>query len=188
MRKILSSLIVLFFISTAHAQATCDDAVLQGGGIEPWPWSVAMPFPWDNISGWWRFGDDDSTYIRAVVQSTTKDRKLLKVYVYGDGVCSKPYASGTGYISIAEKNVVRSLMTDSSFKYQLKLGLFDARDILNTRVCSHSKLMAASMQVISRVRKSVNSSAQATTEPLPTEVRNILLKKVTGDPSIDCKK
>mgnify|MGYP003341537894 CR=1 FL=1 len=27
----------LFFMSTAHGQS-CEDAFLQGGGIEPWPW------------------------------------------------------------------------------------------------------------------------------------------------------
>ncbi|MGZ3690449.1 MAG: hypothetical protein ACXVAX_03030 [Pseudobdellovibrio sp.] len=189
MRKLLSSLLVLFFISlasTAHAQS-CEDAFLQGG-IEPWPWSVAQPFPWDNIAGWWQFGDDDSSYIRAVVQSSTQDRKLLKIYVYGDGACSKPYAVGTGYISIAEKNVVRSLLSDSDYKYQLKLGLFDARDVSNSRACSHSKLMAASMQIISRAHSNVSSikDIQSVPTPLPTDARNILLKKVSADPSVDC--
>lgn len=188
MRKLLSALFVLFFISNLNAQSACDDAILQDGGIEPWPWLVAQPFPWDNINGYWKFSNDDSSYIKAVVLSATQKRKLLKLTVYDNGVCSAPFAMGTGYISVSEKNVVRSIMTgDNRFKYQLKIGLFEANDILSIKACSNTRIMAASMQVLKNGRN-IRNHVLNSPEPISTETRNVLLKKVSVNPEINCKK
>lgn len=190
--KTIALLITFFAIcfstltSTSYAQGVCADLNGKGGGgVDVWPWSVAQPFPWDNIQGFWRLGNDEDSFIRARVLSATNDRKILNISVYGDGVCSKPYATGKGYIDFAEKNVVRAIVSDGVYKYQLKLGLFNFADVISSATSCRRNFMAASMQVIGR------APGQDETEPLDpdiTEVQNMMLKKVTVDPTRDCKK
>ncbi|MBY0554276.1 hypothetical protein K2P97_07085 [bacterium] len=157
------------------------------GGVDVWPWSVAQPFPWDNIQGFWKLGDDESSYLKATVLSSTNRRKILSLSVYGEGVCSKPYARGTGYIDASEKNVVRALVADGTYKYQLKLGMFDSRDISGLINSCSENIMGVSMQVIGRARKSDNPK-QMPLDPSVTETHNMLLKKVTIDLGEACKK
>jgi hypothetical protein len=163
---------------------SCSNQLL--GGVDALPWSVAQPFPWNNIEGYWKLGDDGSSYLKAAVISSTNRRKILSLQIYAEGVCSKPYARGTGYIDAAEKNVVRALVSDGTLKYQLKLGLFDSRDVNGVISCTQN-VMAASMQVIGRAKK----SADPTQPPLDssvTETHNMLLKKVSADLVEACKK
>ena len=162
----------------------CND--YQTTGVDVWPWSIAKPFPWDNIQGYWKLGDDDYTYLSAKVLSTTNSRKILSLSVLDDGVCSKPYAKGTGYVDITEKNVVRSLVTDGVFKYRVKLGMFDSRDLMGQNSCS-TDIMALSIQVIARVKKS-NDPVTGPLDPSVTEMRNMVLKKVTINVDEACKR
>lgn len=162
--------------------ASCDK--VQTGG-DAWPWSVAKPFPWDNIEGYWALGDEMSSYLTAHVLSTTNNRKILSLSVLDEGICSKPYAKGTGYIDITDKNIVRTLVNDGVFKYQLKLGMFDGRDVFGLNSCSNA-IMGLSIQVISRVNKK-NSTTSGPLDPSVTEIRNMVLKKVSIDVDNACK-
>lgn len=188
MKSILIAMFALFISLSLHAQ-TCDEAGTLGhDGIDPWPWSVAQPFPWDNISGYWKLGDDEGTYLKAVVTSqTANDIKLLKITVYRDGVCSKLFAQGKGYINVAEKNVVQTIMADQFYSYRFKLGLFDLRDIANNlpRQCNR-RIMGASMQVIGHARSSPEKGTPL--DPNVTEINNMVLRKVDVDLSTACKK
>lgn len=187
--KLISLLLVVLMTSlnvnaskTSSLSCGDEDGVMQGG-VDILPWSVAKPFPWDNINGFWKLGDDDRSYVRAKVQSVTAARKILTLQVYGDGICSRPFARGTGYIDATEKNVVRAILVDSQYRYQMKLGLFDSRDLsTSTNKCA-DKVMAVSMQVVGRAAATGSSKPL---DPSIMETHNMLLKKVTSDVSFKC--
>lgn len=187
--KLISLLMVLLMVS-ANASASksgslsCgDEAGVMQGGVDILPWSVAKPFPWDNINGFWKLGDDVGTYVRAKVQSSTAARKILTLQVYGDGICSRPFARGTGYIDATEKNVVRAILVDSQYRYQMKLGLFDSRDLSASNNKCAEKVMAVAMQVVGR---STAAGSNKPIDPSIMETHNMLLKKVTSDVYFKC--
>lgn len=184
---ILISLVFFGFATMAQPSISgglmCDVARISGG--DAWPWSIAKPFPWDNIQGYWKLGDDNYSYLSARVLSTTNSRKILSLSVLDDGVCAKPYAKGTGYVDVTEKNVVRALVTDGVYKYQMKLGMFDSRDLIGQNSCS-TDIMALSIQVIARVRKSFDPIT-GPLDPSVSEMRNMVLKKVTINVDEACK-
>ena len=186
MKTIFILITVLFFNLTSFAAASlCDgNSQTMGGGVDVWPWSVAKPFPWDNIQGYWKLGNNNDSYIKARVLSTTKNRKILSLQLFGEGICSKPYAKGTGYVDVSEKNVVRAILSDGVYKYQLKLGMFDPRDV-DSRACGQN-IMAASMQVIDLATKSTDKGS-VPLDPGVTETHNMMLKKATVDPVNACK-
>ena len=187
MRNFLMILSLVFFgfnsMASTESGLMCDVARISGG--DAWPWSIAKPFPWDNIQGYWKLEDDNHTYLSAKVLSSTNSRKILSLSILDEGVCAKPYAKGTGYVDVTEKNVVRALVTDGVYKYQLKLGMFDSRDLIGQNTCS-SSVMAASIQVIARVGKANRVSAPL--DPAVTAVRNMVLKKVTINVDEACKR
>lgn len=165
---------------------SCNNTVF--GGVDIWPWSVAQPFPWDNIEGYWKLGDDQLSFLNVRVLSSTNNRRILSLSIHSNGICSKPSAKGTGYIDITDKNVVRALILDGVYKYQLKLGMFDSRDVfLND--CS-SNIMGLSIQVIARARKAgvPAPDVAAPLDPSVTEIRNLVLKKVAAGADKVCKK
>lgn len=176
--------LVLFGFNTLASGLMCDVARISGG--DAWPWSIAKPFPWDNIQGYWKLGDDDHSYLFAKVLSTTNSRKILSLSVLDEGVCAKPYAKGTGYVDVTEKNVVRALVTDGVYKYQVKLGMFDSRDLVGQNSCS-TNVMALSIQVIARMRKSFDP-VTGPLDPAITEMRSMVLKKVTINVDETCKR
>lgn len=172
--------------SSGSASATCDDSSkTMGGGVDAWPWSYAKPFPWDNIQGFWKLSENSEAILKARVLSTTNSRKILALTLYGDGICAKASAKGTGYVDFFEKNVVRAILSDGVYKYQLKIGMFDTRDIAGADLCGQS-IMAASMQVIERAQKSADG-AVAPLDPDVMETHNMMLKKATVDPVNSCK-
>jgi hypothetical protein len=171
--------------TTAHAQAACSSINTKGGGVDVWPWSVAQPFPWDNIQGYWKIQNEENSYIKARILSATNNFKLLAISIYGDGYCSKPYATGRGYIDITEKNVVRAIISDGTYEYQLKLGLFNFADISDNGGSCKKNVMAASMQVIGT---SPGDGEDQVVDSDVMEVQNMMLKKVTVNLSKDCKK
>lgn len=187
MKSILIALFALLTSLSVHAQS-CDEASTLGrDGVDPWPWAIAQPFPWDNIQGFWKLGDDEGTYLKAVVSSqTANDIKLLKITVYRDGVCSKPFAQGKGYINVAEKNVVQTIMSDQFYSYRFKLGLFAMRDLDNSLVRCNRRIMGASMQVIGHARRSPEKGSPL--DPDVTAVENMVLRKVDVDLTTACKK
>ncbi len=189
--KLISLISILLLVGltsqASKAQLVCSDEgnIIQGG-VDILPWSVAKPFPWDNINGFWKLGDDEGSFVRAKVQSATTNRKILTLQVYGDGMCSKPYARGTGYIDVTEKNVVRAILFDNQYRYQMKLGLFDTRDIaFNANKCE-ARVMAAAMQIVGRSDKTRDSVSRPI-DPSITETQNMLLKKVKSDTSFICE-
>ena len=189
MKTFLIVFITIFnFVSVSLADSnntsTCDSIIQTGG--DAWPWSVAQPFPWDNVAGYWQLGNDQSSFLSVRAMSSTKNRRILSLSVLSNGLCSKPSAKGTGYIDITDKNVVRALILDGVYKYQLKLGMFDSRDVFLNDCASN--IMALSIQVIARAKKANVPSAAVPLDPSVTETRNLVLKKLPAGVADACKK
>lgn len=187
---IQASALILNASEAVRPNAFVCEAKIQGG-VDIWPWSHAQPFPWNNIQGVWILRQNDSTtYLRARVIKTTNKIKQLNLAVYSENNCVKPIAKGSGYIDSSEKNVVRAFITDGKSKYQIKLAMFGPEDLKDMKVdmfgCDDN-VMAASLKLIG----SDSATRQCSSETYfssSTEIENILLKKVSDDFIINCKK
>ncbi|AGH94394.1 hypothetical protein [Pseudobdellovibrio exovorus] len=188
MKKMTMWISIVFMTSlwSASASAQCDNSNVLKGGVDILPWSVVQPFPWDNIAGYWQLGDS-SVFIKARVLSSTNKRKILQLSIHAEGICSKASARGTGYVDVTEKNVVRALISDHMYKYQFKMGLFDARDIQDTLALScKQNIVAVSVQMLG-----FTEGARTNGAPLDIgmkETQNLVLKKVASDAEGLCKK
>lgn len=184
MKQLISILTILIMTAFTHTEAValmrCDSRT-SSGGVDAWPWSVAQPFPWSHIEGYWQVGDLKGSFIRARVLSSNPSRKILSVSVYDEGLCEKPYARGTGYIDATERNVVRALVSDGIYKYQLKFGLFNAEDVNADNLTCGKSIMGFSMQIIGHQDRSP-------VKPELTQAMNAMLKKVTVDLPNLCKR
>lgn len=189
MKKIFIFSLLLGFSFTAQANLnvnSCSHSKIQDG-VDIWPWSVAQPFPWDNIQGYWQLGDDQFSFLRAeVVNPTNKRKKILSLSIHDGGPCSAPIAKGTGYIHIAEKNVVVALITDGVYQYRLKIAKFNSSDITGLDGCPQN-IVGVTAQVIGHVKKS-NDKNLDPIDPSITEPRNMVLKKTSANVDELCKK
>ena len=183
MKSLLVNLSLLFFVSFSYGQASCD--IQTQGGVEGWPWSVAQPFPWTTIQGIWKLNSDASnTYFRMRVTNSNATRKLLKIEKITGGNCKIPIANGVGFINSDEKNVVRMIMSDKNLRYQLKLAMFDTKDLASAGVGScGQQVLAASMQVIGTTGNTGGPISIDQYEP-----QNMLLKKISSSLDSVCKK
>ena len=183
MKSLLVNLSLLFFVSFSYGQASCD--IKTQGGVDGWPWSAAQPFPWTTIQGIWKLNSDSSSiYFRMRVTNSNATRKLLKIEKISAGNCKTPIANGVGYINSDEKNVVRMIMSDKSLRYQLKLAIFDTKDLASAGSSScGQQVLAASMQVIGTTD---NNSIPINIDQY--EPQNMLLKKISSSLDSICKK
>ena len=183
MKFTITSLFLILFASLSFAQSSCDFFIQ--GGVDTWPWNVAQPFPWTTIQGVWKLNSDSSnTFFRIKVTNSTSDKKILAVEKVTAGNCKSPVAKGIGYINSSEKNVVRMIMSDKTLRYQLTLGMFDAKVLANNgiSVCG-DQVLIANMQVIGQLkypRKPIN------TDQFQAEM--MMLKKIPGSIDSICKK
>ena len=187
MKSIIINICLLLSVSFSYGQASCDIKI-QGGGVDNWPWNVAQPFPWTTIQGIWKLNSDSSdTYFRMRVTNSNSVRKLLKIEKIANGNCIAPVANGVGYINSDEKNVVRMIMSDRNLRYQLKLAMFDTKDLANVTGASmcddEQQVLAASMQVIGRM-----GHIQSPIKTYKNQAENMILTKVTGTLDSICKR
>ena len=188
MMKTVSLLIAVLILNFPNlASAACAGTSLSGG-VDILPWSVARPFPWDNIQGYWQLGDNNSVYIKAKVTAANSKRKILQLSVLADGLCSKATARGSGYVDANEKNVVRALLADQQYRYQFRMGLFNPSDLTAPAAACSQDVMAVSVQVLGRAGASNEAEAAAPLDPNLTETQNLVLKKVTIDVEEFCQK
>lgn len=180
-------LLTVFLISGLSVQA--DDLSFScsfkpQGGVEYFPWSVANPFPWNDIQGLWALSSDSNLYLKARVINSNKSRKLLNVSLISEDRCVKPIASGTGYVDSLEKNVVRAILSDGVYRYQLKLGMFDASDLqIDANLCG-ANILAATVKIMGASPKNDNYYHNVRA----SQVHNIVLKKISDDLNAICKK
>ncbi len=187
MKSIIINVCLLLFVSFSYGQASCDIKIQ--GGVDNWPWNVvAQPFPWTTIQGIWKLSSDSSNvYFRIRVTNTNSARKFFKIEKIVGGHCIDPLATGVGYINADEKNVVRIIMSDKSLRYQLKLAMFETKDLANAigaPLCDdHKHVLAASMQVIGQIGHS-----QSVVNDRKNQIENMILTKVSDTLDSICKR
>ena len=183
MKSLLLSLSLIFFAHAAHSQQACSIQTL--GGVDTWPWQYAQPFPWDNIQGVWKLSTDSSgVYFKMKITGQTKKGKILSITKFSTENCSESLASGVGFVGSQEKNIVRAVLSDSSFRYRLTLGLFDTRQLTAKDVSCGDQVLAASMEVIGQ-RGLLTSISGA---PVDNEVQLMVLKKISKSFETICKR
>ena len=171
MKFILLSLSLFLFTHFAYAQQSCN--IQAQGGVDAWPWHDAQPFPWDNIQGVWKLSTDSSkVYFKMRVTGENKKGKILNIVKFSTDNCSKHLATGVGFVGAFEKNVVRGILSDKQFRYQVTLGLFDTRQLSSDMLSCGNQVLAASVEVIGH--KDTSDTAIDKSE---SEVELMLLKK-----------
>lgn len=156
------------------------------GGVDGFPWSSARPFPWADIQGVWKLKDGVVPYfLKAKVTRTTTNRKILNLMIVSDGDCSRSVAQGVGYIDSSERNVIRAIINDGTSKYQMKIALFDIKDLAEDASGCDEGIMAASLQVLGSLPQSRSNTLVSAEEG---SAENILLKKISNDLGSICKK
>lgn len=157
------------------------------GGVDGFPWSVARPFPWNDIQGVWKISDGTTTYLKARVINSTNNRKLLNLTLVDSADCSKPVAKGTGYVDFAEKNVVRAILSDDMYRYQVRLAEFDAKNLQIDALACGSTVMASSTQIIGFSGRRPKGQIDAF-PPEVAEPQNAMMKKISSDLNAICRK
>ncbi|WP_413292274.1 hypothetical protein ACLSU7_12790 [Bdellovibrio sp. HCB185ZH] len=128
---------LLIFSSVSHAQASSyhahawdyDEGSIMPSGDNrpvPWPWTLAQPFPWDDIQGLWKVEQDNyvSYFAFKVVKQASGGRQLLVRQI--DGETRRVLAEGPGF---ERDNIVFAQMTScGGATYRLKLTSFKRED------------------------------------------------------------
>lgn len=182
-------LIVFLMASFAEAQSIrperCSVNILDNG-VGYWPWRQAQPFPWSNIQGTWQLaGSQEPVYFVFRIAKASSTRKIIDTRVFEEGtVCSQPTAKGIAYIDANAKTTVRAQISDSQYKYSLKIGKFNTIDLkMDIENCGES-ILAVSKQVIG----SNNVAHFFDNLVRPEEMENFLLKKVSPLLEFACEK
>lgn len=125
-------LATLIALSSLAAPAEVLDAPEEhimpaGDRWTPWPWSMAQPFPWNDIRGMWKVQQDDyiSYFALKVVRPRATGIRQLQVKQI-DGQTCKVIATGVG---IEKGSRVLAQMTSrSGVTYRVHLTSFDQKD------------------------------------------------------------
>lgn len=84
--------------------------------VDPWPWSIRMPFPWDNIEGTWTERNSRFTFSFKVVHNTHGEKHILIKHL--DPENGAILAQGIG-IENSEKVVVAGMTSGDKGQYRL---------------------------------------------------------------------
>jgi hypothetical protein len=130
LRHILLAALIAFSSSAAHADVLSDSEehiMPAGDRWTPWPWSMAQPFPWNDIRGMWKVQQDDyiSYFALKVVRPRATGMRQLQVKQI-DGQTCKVIATGVGI----EKGsrVLAQMTSKSGVTYRVHLTSFDQKD------------------------------------------------------------
>lgn len=153
-QKVVLILLFVFTSFSSFAKA-CDvqsEVIMPASDDRwvPWPWALALPFPWGDIQGIWRAEDGDfvSYFAFKVVKERTTGIKQLQVKQYDADYC-KVIAKGVGI----ERNgkVFAQMTSRGGIVYRVQLTSFDEKDApippLTSGVTSRS-VMVLSMGTI----------------------------------------
>lgn len=179
------------FSATLQRVEECS-AKIQGG-VDVFPWSVARPFPWNDIQGVWEVkgnSSDVQIYMKARVSSTIGNKKILNISIIEEGNCGQPLAKGTGFIDYNDPNVVRSMVNDGTYRYQLRMALFNSKDLSIDSMACGDHVLAASIQILGQSSScdESNSSRFFDLDGDNSAIQNIMLKKSSKDMSDICKR
>jgi hypothetical protein len=123
---------ILAFSSLSYAGMTPND---EQGPVLPtsddhwttWPWSLAQPFPWEDIQGLWKVetGDYVSYFAFKVVKQKASGGRLLQVKQI-DGNTRKVLAEGPGFET--GQMVLAQMTSCGGGTYSVKLTSFKRED------------------------------------------------------------
>lgn len=119
---LIASAIFLSLPATATATAP-ERTLFPGGGDHPWPWSLALPFPWDDIQGVWTLDVNNKTIYYSIRRLQAK---RLVINQFDLSTCNV-VASGPG---LERANTVVAQMSQPSTRqvYRVTLYAFDPKD------------------------------------------------------------
>ncbi|MBC7741624.1 MAG: hypothetical protein H7061_05485 [Bdellovibrionaceae bacterium] len=173
-----------------HAQGSACNINIKGVDIFPLKndgqLAIApLPLNWNELQGVWKLSTHSSVYLKARIINSNQKRKLISLTMVSPENCAKPVAIGTGYVDSLEQNVVRAVLTDSFYRYELKLGYFNSYDLKMDTLACGQYVWAATVRII--------GTSPGANIPFPTDsggdsVRNLLLKKISSDLNAICKK
>lgn len=119
-------------------QKTAHKAVLEGGdggGSFPWPWSLAIPFPWKDIQGVWRAEKSGRVFYFGFRRVTTNGiENRLAVKQFDNEECDL-MATGVGFDN--GKSVVAQMNTNYGQIYRLSLVAFNQEDAPEPPLTNH---------------------------------------------------
>ncbi|XGC80701.1 hypothetical protein ACES2L_15360 [Bdellovibrio bacteriovorus] len=133
LRKILFTALILFtglsISLNSHAVYPREEHVMPASDDRwvPWPWSLAQPFPWQDIQGLWKVEQDEfvSYFALKVVRQKSTGLRQLQVKQY-DGETCRLLATGVG---IENKQKVLAQMTSKAgTTYRVQLTAFKESD------------------------------------------------------------
>lgn len=131
LRAILLAALIVFsgFTSFANAVGAQDEHVMPASDDRwvPWPWSLATPFPWGDIQGFWKVeqGDFTSYFAFKVVREKSTGIRQLQVKQF-DGDTCRVIATGVG-IERNEK-VLAQMTSKGGTTYRVQLTSFNEKD------------------------------------------------------------
>ncbi len=177
---VIASLFFSFNILAVVQPATCGPTVQGGFDNFPWGLGKAQPFPWTKIQGLWKVDGDLDLVLKLKVIRQTENLKQLDVQIFSKvHSCNNPIMHGVGIITSLEQNVVRIIIDNKL----IKLAVFNSSDLeINAEVCGE-QVLAASMFELSS-----DSGTVLDSETPPTQVTNMLLKKISTSLDLVCKK
>ena len=116
----------------AHVPNNCevvDEHVMPASDDRwvPWPWTLAQPFPWGDIQGFWKVEQNEfvSYFAFKVVREKSTGIRQLQVTQY-DGETCRVISTGVGI----ERNqkVLAQMTSRGGITYRVQLTSFDEKD------------------------------------------------------------
>lgn len=153
----------------------------KGGGGDAFPWSLATPFPWEDIHGVWQAYDQSHISFKFKVVRSTDDMKQLTVEMINIRKKTNQRTKGVGMIMNSEPNVIRMIVEDTL----IKIALFNSLDIQALPSCGEKVLAASSYKLSCEDELHCDDeNADEFEQELKTA---LLLKKVSNDLRVKAK-
>ncbi|WP_413559036.1 hypothetical protein [Bdellovibrio sp. HCB209] len=126
---LLATLLFVSSMAHAHVPGFQEDGNIMPSGDNrpvPWPWSLAQPFPWDDIQGLWKVEQDNyvSYFAFKSVRQASGGRQLLVRQI--DGETRRVLAEGVGFES--GKVILAQMTSCGGTTYNLKVTSFKRED------------------------------------------------------------
>lgn len=153
MKAMLRILIVaaLMLQSSAWAQPNYYDDENPCSKLQPykgddyWPWSLAIPFPWNDIQGLWKaeYENGSTSYFSFTVVRREKEVKQIKVVQYLDLNKCEVLARGVG--REYDKQINAQMISANNMTFRLLMAAFDASSLPKQQQTCSGSVMAMSL-------------------------------------------
>ena len=114
MKKSLLTSLFYFLFSFMPLFLGTSSAIARG--VDPWPWSTRMPFPWENIQGTWTERNSQFTFSFKVVNNTQGEKHILIKQL--DPSTGAVVSQGIGFEN-SEKVVVAGMTSGDNGQFRM---------------------------------------------------------------------